>query len=57
MEPLGADQAIVEPGLEPVQQLPRQRLVGLRITAIVRGEAPRLVSGEYLQVRSCVAAA
>src|SRR5262249_5191539 len=56
MQPLGAHQALVEPWLQPVQQFPGQRCIGLRIT-VSGGEAPRLVGGEYLKVRSCVAAA
>src|SRR5712691_9350149 len=57
MEPLGADHPLVKLGLEPVQQFPGQSYVGLRIAALVRRKAPRLVAGEYPEVRSCVAAA
>ena len=44
MEPLGADQPVIELRLEPVQQLPGQHHVGSRVTGPRRGEPARLLA-------------
>ena len=55
MELLGADQAFVELRLKPVQQLPGQRHVGLRVAVSVRNEAPRLLVGQDREIGSRIA--
>ena len=55
MEPLRADKPVIELRLEPVQELPRQGDVGLRIADPVGNEPPHLVLGEHAKVRGGVA--
>ena len=50
MEPLGAGQPVIELRFEPVQQLPGQDHVGLRITVPLRDEPARLLAGEHAKV-------
>ena len=58
MEPLRADQPVIELRLEPVQQLPGQDDIGLRITIPAGSEPARLFGGQHLKVRgACNAAA
>src|SRR5512132_3327165 len=55
VEPLRADEPVVKLRLEPVEKLPGEGDVGLRITAPVRDEPARFVFGENTKVRPCVA--
>ena len=54
MQPLRAGQPVIELRFEPVQQLPGQEQVVLRITVSRRDKPVRPVTGEHAQVRGRV---
>ena len=55
VEPLRADKPVIELGLEPVEQLPGQGEVELRIAVASGNEPPRLISSEHAEVGGGVA--
>ena len=57
MEPLDAGQPVIELRFEPIQQLPGQDHVSLRIAVPMGDEPARLVAGEHAKVGGGVAPA
>src|SRR5438094_3701897 len=57
MDPFGPDQPVIESGLEPVQQFPRDRRIGLRVRIGASEKAAPLRVGHTAEVAGRIAMA